>query len=348
MPRLRKTWRESLPDPVIQEILKFARERNLSLSVRREEMDPWEIQVEELVDPDYVRKLVKDLEKDRSWPEEMPLPVVSIGATVTLLDGSHRTTAGRVAGFPTIPVLVVPAGAFLALEGRSDIPTFDLIHSILPAIDPLMEENEMKDEQGGRPKNRSVESWDMDAFRSLRMDGARRGRRVRTDLLPEYLYHSTFSDRIWNIAKLGLLPSENPRWSGDLGEWSVGKIFFSSHPSASAFYAATHFSRQLIEDGQSPDPILLRVSSNSLKDVGRDTFSSDDWFVEHKIPSNEIEVWVPWLRAWAPIQEVSREISRMETVSGEPGRLNVDPEDGAQLYAEAYFKQFWPKDGDAS
>jgi hypothetical protein len=344
MSGLGASWREGLPDPVIQEILKFARERGLDLSVRREEMDPWEIQVEERVDPEYVKKLVRDLQEEGGWPEGMPLPVVSGGATVTLLDGSHRTTAARVAGFSTIPVLVVSPDSFRALSGRFDIPNFDLVHSILPAVDPLMEENERKDQEGGRAKKRTVDSWDMDAFQSPEMEGVRRGLRVSRDSLPEYLYHSTFADRIWNIAKLGLLPSETPRWSGQLGEWSIGKIFFSSHPSAAAFYAATHFARQLVEDGESPDPVLLRVASKNLKDVNRDTFSADDWFIEHSIPPGEIEVWVPWRKGWAPIKEVSREVSKMETVRGEPGSLDVDPEAGAHIYTDAYFRKFWPKD----
>ena len=337
-------WREGLPDPTIQEILKFARERNLDLSVRRAEINPWDIQVEERVDPAYVKKLVRDLREEGDWPEEMPLPVVSGGATITLLDGSHRTTAARVAEFETIPVLVVSPDSFLALSGRFDIPNFDLVHSILPAVDPLMAENERKDEEGGRAKRRTAEPWDMEAFESPDLGTIRRGPKSQRKPPEGYLYHSTFADRIWNIARFGLLPSEHPRWSGKLGEWSIGKIFFSGHVSAAAFYAANHFSKLLFEQGQSPDPVLLRVDSKNLKDAERDTASWDDWFIERSVPPEDIEVWLPWSKRWAPLKEVSRQVSNMETVRGEPGTLDVDPEDSAHLYTEAYFKQFWPLD----
>jgi len=124
----------------------------------------------------------------------------------------------------------------------------------------------------------------------------------------------------------------------------MGKIFFSGHVSTAAFYAATHFARQLFKDGMSPDPILLRVDSKNLKDAERDTFSADDWFIEREVLPSQIEVWVPWRKNWAPIKEASREVSRMETVKGEPGALNIDPEADANIYVDTYFRKFWPMD----
>lgn len=176
------------------------------------------------------------------------------------------------------------------------------------------------------------------------MGALRRGPKGERGAPPGYLYHSTFSDRIWNIARLGLLPSEHPRWSGKLGKWSIGKIFFSRHVSTVAFYAANHFARELFRNGESPDPILLRVDSKNLKDAERDTFSADDWFIERAVTPDQIEVWIPWDKKWAPLKEVSEEVSKMETVRGEPGDLRIDPGAGVHVYTEAYFKKFWPMD----
>jgi len=344
VPGIAGKWRESLEDPIIRQVLEFARNQGLDLSVERSFMNPWDVNVEELVDPQYVNQIARVLKEEGGWPEEMPLPVVARGMTTWVMDGSHRTTGARVAQLERIPVLVADGNAYLAISTKFDLPMFDYVHSILPAVEPLMAENERKDEEGGRAKKRTAEAWDMEAFESPELGTIRRGPKGSKGPVPGYLYHSTFADRIWNISRLGLLPSENPRWSGKLGKWSIGKIFFSGHVSAAAFYAAVHFSRQLLEHGESPDPVLLRVASKNLKDAERDTFSADDWFVEHAISPDEIEVWIPWSKTWAPIKEVSREVANMETVRGEPGDLPVDPEAGIHVYTETYFKKFWPLD----
>lgn len=336
------SWREGLKDPLVREILSFAKKEGLDLSVEKSFINPWEIQVEELVDPKYVNKIARVLSEEDGWPEEMPLPVVSKGATTTMMDGSHRTTAARVAKLSEIPVLLADFKSYAEISLKFDIPMFDYVHSILPAVDPLMAENEKKDEEGGRAKRRSAEAWDMEAFESPEMGTIRRGPRGQRGAPPGHLYHSTFADRIWNISRLGLLPSETPRWSGKLGKWSIGKIFFTSHVSVAAFYAANHFSRLLFEQGESPDPVLLRVDSENLKDAERDTFAADDWFIERAVPPDQIEVWLPWSQEWAPLKDVARKVSKMETVRGEPGRLQVDPEASANVYVEAYFNKFWP------
>lgn len=160
--RLGASWREGLADPLIREILDFAEDQKLDLSVTRDLMSPWYIQVEERVDPDYVKRLAKVIA--HGWPESMPLPVVMGGATATIMDGSHRTTAARVAELEVIPVLAVNPDAYFDIMDKFGIQMFDYVHSILPAINPIMRENEQKDEQGGKPKKRSAEPWDMDAF----------------------------------------------------------------------------------------------------------------------------------------------------------------------------------------
>lgn len=336
------SWREGLKDPLIKEILAFAKKEGLDLSVEKDFINPWDIQVEELVDPKYVNKIARVLAEEDGWPEDMPLPVVSKGATRTMMDGSHRTTAARVAKLSEIPVLLSDFNAYAEISLKFDIPMFDYVHSILPAVDPLMAENEKKDEEGGRAKRRSAEAWDMEAFESPEMGTIRRGPRGRRGAPPGHLYHSTFADRIWNISRLGLLPSETPRWSGKLGKWSKGKVFFSDNVLSTAFYTAVHFSKNLAEHGRSPDPILLRVDSKNLKDAEQDTFQASDWFVERAIPPDQIEVWLPWSREWAPIREAERQVSRMETVQGEPGNLEIDPKADAHAYVDAYFREFWP------
>lgn len=338
-------WREGLEDPFIQEIVQFARDHHLDLSVSREAMNPWDIQVEERVDPAYVKTIVQVLRVHEEWPEDMPLVVVMGGATTTIMDGSHRTTAARVAELESIPVLVANADTYLLINGKYDIPMFDYVHSILPAVDALMAENERKDEQGGRSKKRIVDSWDMDAFGEEPMMGTvRRGPRGKKGAPAGFLYHSTFANLAPQIAKKGLQPSESPRWGGQLGDWSVGKVFFSGHISAVAFYAAHHFAKSLFEEGHSPDPILLRIDSKHLQDAERDTASWDDWFVERSVPPGQIEVWTPWLEAWMPIKSIASEMSDMETVKGRPDRLDVDAGAGADVYTSAYFKKVWPQD----
>lgn len=179
----------------------------------------------------------------------------------------------------------------------------------------------------------------------FRIDGLgtiRRGSRGEHGAPPGHLYHSTFADRAWNISRLGLLPSQNPRWSGKLGKWSKGKIFFSDNVLSTAIYSAVHFSKNLTERRWSPDPILLRVDSENLKDAEQDTFQSSDWFIERPVPPDQIEVWLPWSKEWAPILEVERRVSEMETIYGEPGNLEVDPKAEAHVYVDAYFREFWP------
>jgi len=308
-------------------------------------MNPWDIQVEERVDPVHVKRIAKTLQDAPEWPEEMPLVVVMGGATTTIMDGSHRTTAARVAQLGRIPVLVTSGDAYFVINARYDIPMFDYVHSILPAVHPLMAENERKDEEGGRAKRRIADSWDMDAFgEEPSLGTVRRGPRSKKSPPAGFLYHSTFADRMPQIARKGLQPSETPRWGGQLGEWSVGKVFFSGHISAVAFYAAHHFAKALFEEGRSPDPILLRIDSKHLQDAERDTASWDDWFVERAVPPAQIEAWTPWLGAWMPLKDIASDMSDMETVKGEPDKLDVDPEAGVHLYADAYFKQVWPQD----
>jgi hypothetical protein len=149
-------------DPFIRQVLAFAKDHNLDLSAKVENVSPWYPDVQERVDPKHVKKIAKALA--RGWPEKMPLPIVGDGVPYWLIDGSHRLTAARVAKRDLIPMIVISTDAYYALFDEFGLPVYDYIHSILPAVDPLMEENEKRDLEGGIAKNRSAQPWDMDAF----------------------------------------------------------------------------------------------------------------------------------------------------------------------------------------
>lgn len=149
-------------DPFIQQVLAFAKENNLDLSTRVEEVDPWELEVSELVSPAHVKKIAAGLAD--GWPEKMPLPVVEGGLPYSVLDGSHRVAASRLVRLPRIPVIVLSMEAYDAILMQFGLPFYDYIHSILPAFDPLMATNEKLDRQGGRAGKRTAHAWDMDAF----------------------------------------------------------------------------------------------------------------------------------------------------------------------------------------
>lgn len=149
-------------DPFIQDVLALAKKKNLDLSTHVAHANPWQIEVSELVNPDDVKKIAKSLA--HGWPEKMPLPVVSSGNPLSVMDGSHRVTAARVRNLSSIPVIVLSMEAYDAMLDEFGLPFYDYIHSILPAIDPLMAANEKLDRGGGHPKVRSAHAWDMDAF----------------------------------------------------------------------------------------------------------------------------------------------------------------------------------------
>lgn len=149
-------------DPFIQQVLAVAREKKLDLSTHVTQANPWEIEVSELVNPDDVKKIAKSLA--HGWPEKMPLPIVSSGVPLTVMDGSHRVTAARVRNLTSIPVIVLSWDTYDAMLEEFGLPFYDYIHSILPAIDPLMAANEKLDRAGGHPKVRTAQAWDMDAF----------------------------------------------------------------------------------------------------------------------------------------------------------------------------------------
>lgn len=151
-------------DPFIQEVLAFAKAKNLDLSSKLANYDPKDLELQEYVDPSAVKALMVSIDKEGGWPKEMPLPIVLNWPYPLVIDGSHRVTAARANKLKTIPVIVLSTRAYEGILNEFGIPSYDYLHSILPAIDPLMAENSSRDRKGGSRKNRTASPTDMDAF----------------------------------------------------------------------------------------------------------------------------------------------------------------------------------------
>lgn len=114
-------------------------------------------------------------------------------------------------------------------------------------------------------------------------------------------YHATTSDRVENIARNGLVPSEEPRWGGGLGDYSLGKIFLAEKPTKALFYAGIIFREMLETYGLAYLPILLRVALP--EPLSKDPFDPDSAITETIIPPQYIETW--W-HEWMPIERLAR------------------------------------------
>ena len=153
------------PPAYVEEVLRFAANNGLDLSIREAALNPWAIQVEERVDPVYVRRFARAMDDAGGWPEAMPLPVVTDGELPSVLDGSHRITAARAAGLDRIPVLLASWEAYETVTEQFGMPRFHYVHEVLPAASPGARETLAKDVEAGTSKRRTTEPWDMEAFR---------------------------------------------------------------------------------------------------------------------------------------------------------------------------------------
>ena len=118
----------------------------------------------------------------------------------------------------------------------------------------------------------------------------------------EYMYHSTFSDRVPSIASQGLLPSEESHWSGEFDKFSLGKIFFATSPERSLYYSSIIFKARVENDGRVSFPILLRIHS-SLFDFIKDSDSPEcDYYLTEPVPPGNIEIY--WHEQWQPISNI--------------------------------------------
>lgn len=123
-----------------------------------------------------------------------------------------------------------------------------------------------------------------------------------------FLYHGTCAPRLKSIAARGLEPSSGSEWSADpedpeLGEWSMGKVFFAASAEEARAYAAEK--ADMI--GGAPEIAVVRVAIRDLRDVQWDRMGrGGDVFVTHPVPARALRVerggaWVrvddPGLRA---------------------------------------------------
>lgn len=75
----------------------------------------------------------------------------------------------------------------------------------------------------------------------------------------QFYYHATKAENLDSIAKRGLKPSEDPQWGGQLGDQSLGKVFFAANPRAAMYYAMIVFHDTLESSGGASIPVCLRV-----------------------------------------------------------------------------------------
>lgn len=144
-----------------------------------------------------------------------------------------------------------------------------------------------------------------------------------------WLLHSTTADRVGGIAFHGLVPSSKPRWSGKLGRFSKGKVFFGPKVALLKNYAVLAIKSM---------PVMLRVHSSALPDAIKEPRrlqgSEGDVYVERVVPPQDIEVWLPLERAWVPV-ELANEFFG-------PVKAEIPPSMTAWEFADAYFSEAWP------
>jgi hypothetical protein len=148
-----------------------------------------------------------------------------------------------------------------------------------------------------------------------------------------WFYHSTLADAVPRIADRGLTPDE-------------GEIFFAETPAQAGQYEGSVFRERLESQGESWDPVLLRVNSAHMGDLQPDPHSFHDWFIARKIPWPFVQVWIPEKNAWIEIREVEKQgyLRQARTKYGKPGKIDVAPDAEPREYARRYIDQFWPKE----
>jgi hypothetical protein len=113
-----------------------------------------------------------------------------------------------------------------------------------------------------------------------------------------YLYHCTDTAVIGSIRAQGLRPSSGQtHWGGELGQESLGKVFFSRSMRDSAYYCSILVREHLAELGLAHVPLMLRVRSKLLRDAKSDDPPRvRDWYVRRLVPPQHIEVF--WQGQW--------------------------------------------------
>lgn len=138
----------------IREVLDFARDNQLDLSSKREDVPMGEIDTIERVDRSYVRKVRAAFEACNDWPKSMPLIVLcKSGSRYMVLDGHHRLAAWEEVWEGTVPALVVSCSSYYEIQSEFDVPRVDYVNEILAAADDLVSRN-VKKGKGGSVKVR--------------------------------------------------------------------------------------------------------------------------------------------------------------------------------------------------
>lgn len=114
-------------------------------------------------------------------------------------------------------------------------------------------------------------------------------------------YHVTLADNIPKIAKMGLIPSEETNWGGDLGNTSLGKVYLAKSPQHALYYGLILFRQKLEAQEYSHIPILLRTRQEQ---VTRDPEDQDSAWVKKTIPPQLIEV--KWQDQWIPLSQANQ------------------------------------------
>ncbi len=112
-----------------------------------------------------------------------------------------------------------------------------------------------------------------------------------------YLYHCTSTDRVVSIQNKGLQPSVDPHWGGELGDTSLGKVFFADSPEHAYYYGEIVFRDTLQLEGLAGAPILLRV--RNLQGMVQDKQDTHAFYATRVIPPQVIEIM--W-HGWKPIK----------------------------------------------
>ena len=123
----------------------------------------------------------------------------------------------------------------------------------------------------------------------------------------KYFYHGSFDDNLYGIWTNGLQPSTNPHWSRELGETSVGKVFFCSTPEETETYTS------LIKDynydaTDFPEVFIFRVAALNLPDIAKPSENIDEFYVERAVDPKYIEIF--WGNEWKNLLNLSENMVR--------------------------------------
>jgi hypothetical protein len=141
-----------------------------------------------------------------------------------------------------------------------------------------------------------------------------------------WLYHSTFSGNLPQIARDGLVPTEP-------GQESVyRKLYFTGIMSDAVRHIEWAFGEHNFESAG--DPVLLRTHSAHLPDVQEAESVCDDWYVEETVPAVFIQVWVPEKQAWIEVREA---VKQGYFVVDQP-QYGTTPDEFTR-----YIQETWPK-----